>query len=64
MSRRVAPVRACSSICTCTCRPAGQYVAKFFAIVLTIFLTASLLGGALFHYADRLFSEFPALVAK
>ena len=41
-----------------------QYVAKFFAIVLTIFLTASLLGGALFHYADRLFSEFPALVAK
>lgn len=41
-----------------------QYAAKFFAIVLTIFLTASLLGGTLFQYADRLLSEFPALVAK
>ena len=41
-----------------------QYAAKFFAIVLTIFLTASLLGGTLFHYADRLFSEFPALVRR
>ena len=41
-----------------------QYVAKFFAIVLTIFVTASLLGGTLFHYADRLFTEFPALVLK
>jgi type III secretion protein S len=41
-----------------------QYAAKFFAIVLTIFLTASLLGGTLFHYADRLFNEFPALVRK
>jgi type III secretion protein S len=41
-----------------------QYAAKFFAIVLTIFLTASLLGGTLFHYADRLFTEFPALVRR
>ena len=41
-----------------------QYVAKFFAIVLTIFLTASLLGGTLFNYADRLFSEFPTMVLK
>jgi type III secretion protein S len=41
-----------------------QYAAKFFAIVLTIFLTASLLGGTLFHYTDRLFAEFPALVKK
>jgi type III secretion protein S len=41
-----------------------QYVAKFFAIVLTIFLTASLLGGTLFHYADRLFSEFAVLVRQ
>lgn len=39
-----------------------QYAAKFFAIVLTIFITASLLGGALYHYSDRIFSQFPALV--
>jgi type III secretion HrpO family protein len=40
-----------------------QYAAKFFAIVLTIFVTASLLGGSLYHYSDRIFSEFPALVS-
>jgi type III secretion protein S len=39
-----------------------QYVAKFFAIVLTIFVTASLLGGTLYHYTDRLMTQFPALV--
>jgi type III secretion protein S len=41
-----------------------QYVAKFFAIVLTIFVTASLLGGTLYHYTDRLMTEFPALVRR
>lgn len=41
-----------------------QYAAKFFAIVLTIFITASLLGGSLYHFSDRLFSEFPALVRR
>jgi type III secretion protein S len=41
-----------------------QYVAKFFAIVLTIFVTASLLGGTLYHYTDRLLTEFPALVRR
>ena len=39
-----------------------QYVAKFFAIVLTIFITASLLGGSLYRLGDRVFSEFPGLV--
>ncbi len=41
-----------------------QYAAKFFAIVVTIFVTASLLGGTLMHYADRILSEFPALVVR
>jgi type III secretion protein S len=41
-----------------------QYAAKFFAIVLTIFLTASLLGGTLLTYADRVLSEFPSLVRR
>jgi type III secretion protein S len=41
-----------------------QYAAKFFGIVLTIFVTASLLGGTLYHYTDRVMSEFPALVKR
>jgi type III secretion protein S len=39
-----------------------QYALKFFAIVLTIFLTASLMGGALYQFADRIMTEFPILV--
>jgi len=41
-----------------------QYTAKFVAIVLTIFLTAALLGGTLYSFGDRVFSEFPALVRR
>ena len=39
-----------------------QYAIKFFAIVLTIFLTASLIGTSLFVFSDRLFTDFPNLV--
>lgn len=39
-----------------------QYVLKFFAIVITIFLTASLLGGGLYQFGDRVFSDFAGLV--
>ncbi|MCG7899743.1 MAG: type III secretion system export apparatus subunit SctS [Candidatus Thiodiazotropha weberae] len=39
-----------------------QYAAKFFAIVLTIFVTASLAGSTLFHYTDHIFSDFAILV--
>lgn len=39
-----------------------QYTAKFVAIVLTLFLTAALLGGTLYRFGDRVFTEFPALV--
>ena len=39
-----------------------SYTAKFVAIVITIFLTASLLGGALFHFSDKVFEEFPGMV--
>ncbi len=35
-----------------------QYAAKFFAIVLAILLTSSLLGGTLVHFSDRIFSKF------
>ena len=41
-----------------------QYALKFFAIVLTIFLTASLLGGTLYRFADRVMTVFPAMVKK
>ena len=39
-----------------------QYTAKFVAIVITIFLTAALLGGSLYRFGDKVFTEFPALV--
>lgn len=38
-----------------------QYAAKFFAIVFTIFITASLLGSSIYNFTDMLFTEFPAL---
>jgi type III secretion protein S len=41
-----------------------QYVAKFFAIVLTIFVTASMLGGGLYNFGDRVFTEFAGMVTK
>ncbi|NIJ22178.1 type III secretion protein S [Sphingomonas naasensis] len=41
-----------------------QYTAKFFAIVLTLFVTASLIGASLYRYSDRIFSEFPAMIRR
>jgi type III secretion protein S len=41
-----------------------QYALKFFAIVLTLFLTASMLGGGLYQYADRVFSNFAGMVGR
>ena len=41
-----------------------QYAAKFFAIVLTIFLTASLLGGTLLQYTDTVLSGFAGMVRR
>ena len=39
-----------------------QYTLKFFAIVISIFVTASLVAGSLFAYADAIFSGFPGIV--
>jgi len=41
-----------------------QYAAKFFAVVLTIFLTASIAGESLYSFTDRIFSEFPSFVER
>jgi type III secretion protein S len=37
------------------------YTVKFIAIVVTIFLTASLIGSTLYNFSDKIFREFPAL---
>ena len=39
-----------------------QYTLKFFAIVLTIFLTASLVAGSLLQFGDNIFSGFSGMV--
>lgn len=41
-----------------------QYALKFFAIVLTIFVTAGTLGGSLYQYADQILSSLPALTRR
>jgi type III secretion protein S len=38
------------------------YALKFVTIVITLFITASLIGGTLYTFADRIFIEFPGLV--
>jgi type III secretion protein S len=39
-----------------------QYAAKFFAIVITIFVTASFAGSTLYNFTNRIFSDFSKLV--
>lgn len=38
-----------------------QYTLKFFAIVISIFVTASLMAGTLYSYADSIFSSLAAV---
>jgi type III secretion protein S len=39
-----------------------QYTLKFFAIVVTIFLTASLVAGSLLQFGDSIFSGFGTMI--
>ena len=41
-----------------------QYAAKFFAIALTIFIMATAMGGALYQFTERIFTNFPTLVGS
>jgi len=41
-----------------------QYAAKFVVITVVILLTASLLGGTLMNFSDRIFSGFAGMVRK
>ena len=36
-----------------------SYLAKFVTVSLSLLLTASLMGATLYHFADRLFTDFP-----
>ena len=35
------------------------YTVKFVVIVIVLFVTTSMIGGTLYHFSDRLFTEFP-----
>jgi type III secretion protein S len=39
-----------------------QYTLKFFAIVVSIFLTAGLVAGSLLAYTEQIFNGFPGMV--
>ena len=38
------------------------YTLKLVTVTLTLLLTASVIGSTLYHFADRLFGEFPMMV--
>jgi type III secretion protein S len=38
-----------------------QYTLKFFAIVMTLFITAALVSSSLYTYTDVIFTRFPGL---
>jgi type III secretion protein S len=38
------------------------FTVKFFTIVIVLFLTATMLGGSLYHFGDRIFTEFPGML--
>ncbi|KGO98714.1 type III secretion system export apparatus subunit SctS [Novilysobacter defluvii] len=40
------------------------YAVKFVVIIVTLFVTAALIGGTLYTFAERLFIDFPGLVQR
>ena len=38
------------------------YAVKFTMIVVTLLVTAAMIGGTLYTYAERVFSDFPILI--
>ncbi len=41
-----------------------QYAVKFFAVVITIAVTASFTGATLIEFTDRIFSDFGTLLTQ
>ncbi len=39
-----------------------SFAVKFVAIVITLFLTAGLLGSTLYHFGNRIFTRFAVMV--
>jgi len=40
------------------------YALKFLTIVVMLFVTASLIGGSLYTYANHIFTTFPSMVRE
>ena len=40
------------------------YALKFVAIVLALFVTGAMIGGTLYTYSNRIFTEFPHLTRR
>ncbi len=40
------------------------YAVKLVVIIVTLFVTAALIGGTLYTFAERLFLDFPGLVQR
>ncbi len=38
-----------------------QYTLKFFAVVITLFVTSAFIGGAVYRFGDEIFTQFPFL---
>lgn len=36
-----------------------SYTVKFIVIVVVLFVTTSMIGGTLYHFSDRIFTDFP-----
>lgn len=41
-----------------------SYTVKFVTVVITLFLTGSMIGGSLSAFADRLLTEFPQMTVR
>jgi len=39
-----------------------QFAAKLVAVAMAIFFTASFMGGTLYQFTDRIFSDFPFML--
>jgi flagellar biosynthetic protein FliQ/type III secretion protein S len=41
-----------------------SYTVKFIVIVVVLFVTTSMIGGTLYNFSDRLFTEFPNMTHR
>ncbi|MEO7200228.1 MAG: type III secretion system export apparatus subunit SctS [Dokdonella sp.] len=41
-----------------------SYTVKFIVIVVVLFITTSMIGGTLYNFSDRLFTDFPNMARR